>query len=905
MIASLHHSALFLANRRAQLQRAATAVRAPTGTRGYPTPVKVPGESADPPSRDTTTPAGVGETPIKQQFVRREVSVLDLPVGSLNENSWKHGIRELNIAASKRTPVGSKEAWDILDRLVEERGGELHTADSRLKISHLASVIYSWYQAPCQLTAREALQKLDRYRTKVPDLYPDNRCYNMILDAAIKMREKDAHIMGEEILQTLMDNRHDNPYARPNVINFNTAINALAKSGVPDAHLRAEVLLKQMKTLAAEGWTDVQPNKVTYASVIAAWGESGLVDAPKRAEELLQESVAPDERVFNAVLNVWAKSDSPVAADRSFQIFRHMQHLAKAKDFDVSILGYTYAIVLLAFAKRGRAKEAEGVLQELINAYNETKNPELRPNRFHFTTLIDAYARSKGEDSATKAEELLYKMEDYAKQTDNLEAMPSTVTYSSVLHAWAKSDGRDVAARGEALMERLLDKYKSGDETKKPDARCYTMLLDCYAKSRSREAAIKAEQTLQQMHNMYRNGEMQLKPHVQAYAIVLDAWSKSGAKDAPDRAEALLAEMQRLASEDGLDTHPNMYCYSTVLTTWARSGRVEAVGRAEELMKKMNKEAREGGESEMPSIKAYGALLDCYARFFRPQEADIILRKLCTNFLAGKSTVKPNMVCFRIVLKAWSVSRNSYAPSKAVAILELMKAIELKPDTFIYNIIIQAWAKSNDPLCGQKAEACLLEMNTEFKGNGTKCQPDKTTYTAVMNALHRGNLPNTVERARVVLDEMKAGDKSSRPTTQIYQTFLFCIARSNHEDKVQMALDVLAEMEEQDMKVTTRIFNGVLEACALSHPFGRSKREHAFQIAVKIFERIKMEKSPDEFTFGLFFLAAAGLNKDAEVEQAFRLCSELGFQGNKKILEILRRSSPHLFPILYPNNKIS
>ena len=840
---------------------------------------------------------------LQRDNCRAHGSILDLPVGSLNEVTWNQGVKALKNASFSRSAAGTAEAWAMLDRLLDEeaaRRAQNPSYESRLDPSTLLLVIHSWFVAPCSLTPQDAIKKLDTYRTKVPDFYPDIRCYNVILDAAIKTGDANAHIMGEEILRMLMNNRNENPFARPNAVSFNTAINALAKSGAPDAHLRAEALLQQMKALAADGWEDMNPNAVTFGCVISAWGESGHPDAPKRAEELLHECGTPDDRVFNALLNVWAKSDSPTAADRCFQILRHMQQLAQANT-TITVEGYAYGNVIAAFAKRGRAKEAESVLHELIRAYEETKDPSIRPNRFHFTALIDAHSKSDKPDSAFKAEQLLYRMEEMAQETGNLELMPSTVTYSSVLNAWAKSKRKDIAERGEAMFQRMLGKYTAGDATMKPTARCYCMLLDCYAKSGSREAAIKAEETLQTMMDMYRAGDEDFNPNVQAYGIVLDAWSKSNAQEAPERAEALLKKMEEMATEEGFSTQPNMHCYSTVLTTWARSGREEAVCRAEVLMKKMNFQAKEGNgtEREAPSIKAYGALLDCYSRFNRPQEADFILHKLCNNYLSGKSILKPNGVCCRIVISAWSRSNDPNAASKADHVLERMKELDIKRDTFIYNMLISVWANSGDLRAGQRAVAYLKEMKSEYQAGARNCKPDRITYANVMSALSKSKLPNSVEHARSTLDEMKAGGSSCQPDQYIYQIFVTSIASCDRPDKAQIAYDVLAEMEQQKVHINIRTLNAVLQACTPSTKAAGSDREAAFQIAAKVFTLATAEKSPDEYTFGHFFCAAAGLRKDAEVEQAFRLCCEHGLQHNKKIRQILQQSFPHLFLSLF------
>ena len=842
---------------------------------------------------------------IQGRNIKESQSILYVPTGCLTDDAWNKGLQALKESSNKQTLQGSEESWALLDRLVDEeeaRRTKNPSYESILTASILSSVIHSWCSLHGILTADDVLKKINNYQIKVPDLYPCNRCYSMILDAAIKRGEENAYKMGEDILRTLMDNRHQNPYARPNVVMFNTAMNALAKSGTPDAHLRAEALLLEMKTLTADGWTDMRPNPITFACVMAAWGESRHPDAPQRAEELLEELGNPDERVYNALLNVWVKSNSPIAADRCFQIFRHMQMLAKVNNSTIRVQGYTYSNVIAAFAKRGRAQEAEKVLQELIKEYTATQDPGLRPNRIHFTSLIDAHVKSSTRGYAFKAEEILYRMEEVAKDTNNTDLLPSSATYTTVLNAWAKSREIGAVERAEALIQRMMERYESGDDLVKPNIRCYTMLLHCYAKSRSKISAMKAEETLQMLHNKFKGGHKELKPHVQAYANVLDAWSNSGAVEAPDRVEALLVEMERKASEDGFDTFPNEFCYTAAISTWARSGRADAVSHAETLMKKINDYVMKGsgGRKQVASsIHAYGALLDCHSRFNRPQDADIILQKLCSNYLKGKSLLQPNGVCFRIVISAWSRSNHIDAPSNADAIFDRMIQFGLNGDTHIYNLLIVLWAKVNDINSSQKAEAYFNQMTVIYEGGDSGCKPDMVTYTNVLSAVFRSKDPNHITRAREILDKMKACDVDCQPTQFIYHNFLFCIARSNQHDKANMALHVLTEMEEQGIKVDVRTFNAVLEACALSSQFHRNDRDTAFQVAIKVYERAKTEKMYNEFTFGQFFSSAAGLQKDNEVEQAFRLCCTLGFQYNRKILKILQKYFPNLFLSLF------
>ena len=129
---------------------------------------------------------------------------------------------------------------------------------------------------------------------------------------------------------------------------------------------------------------------------------------------------------------------------------------------------------------------------------------------FHIQTVIHAWARSfETKNSAQRATRLLQKMETLAFSDPLLT--PNMHTYTSVINAWAKS--RDVMAP--ERVQQIIDKMELSNVTR-PNVNFYTAAIDCFAKTRKSYAARKADDLLNRMERRYRNGDPSVKPNVRS-----------------------------------------------------------------------------------------------------------------------------------------------------------------------------------------------------------------------------------------------------------------------------------------------------------------------------------------------------------------------------------------------------
>ena len=779
---------------------------------------------------------------------------------------------------------------------------EFHgTIPDDTKLDHsdlLHGFVFAWSEGPDDvLSVKELWKKLESYRAM--GLCPMIDSYNILLHVAIKWGLTDAHGFADHVLWTLQHDTHN--IVLPDRITFHIALNAWAKSGASDSLERAEDIFKTMKDLAAHhGREDLVPNQMTINTLITACAHTSQPGAPFRAEELLLESPNPDYVTHSAVMNAWANSDAPDAPDRCNRAFRHMQRLYKDEGDETKPDTVSYGTLISAYARKGRVKEAETILKEQIDAYERTMANCLFPSRIVFNAMIDAYAKSGEKGAAQMAESYLIKMQKLAEERMDDNLFPNVISYSTVLHAYARSNEPDAATRAEEILKEMIRLDGLGVPNVKPSIHSYSNVMACWAHKRSEEGAARAELLLREMIMKANSGEEEIRPNTICFVTVIDAVVKSRAKDAPERAEALLAEMEHLSTKKIYDIEVNQHCFSAVITAWSQSQCEEAVGRAEELIERMKQMARSGRPDLQPTVFTYSTLLATYAKNGKAKKAEDLLNLLCDDFITGRSTMKPDVVAFAIVISAWAKSSEHKVGKKVDRLYARMIEVGEHPDVSTFTMLISAWAKGGSPQGLEKAEFYLSELKRHYAAGQCSCKPNRMVYTATLNAWAQyRHHPGAFSRMAAIIDEMieqdASGNHDCRPTAYSYNAIISSIGKSDLTNKAGKALQVLAEMDERKIPPTRTTFKGILKACAYSSEYSQPVRNRAYEIAQRILERASLgPEKLDRDIFCLFFEAANGVGKEHELEAAYRLCCQEGFQHDAKVLQVLQQAAPHL-----------
>lgn len=139
-------------------------------------------------------------------------------------------------------------------------------------------------------------------------------------------------------------------------------------------------------------------------------------------------SRVPTNRHFNVVINAYAKSSYPFAAQKAYKLLQRM----KASQFEESkpdIISYTSVIECFSKSSEPNASDlALGLLEEAFQIHEKTGDPNMRPNLRTFTNVIKTLANCHG--SVVKARQLLTRLVGMYEETQEESLRPNTYPYN-------------------------------------------------------------------------------------------------------------------------------------------------------------------------------------------------------------------------------------------------------------------------------------------------------------------------------------------------------------------------------------------------------------------------------------------------------------------------------------------
>mmetsp|Transcript_10992 Transcript_10992/g.16192 ORF Transcript_10992/g.16192 Transcript_10992/m.16192 type:complete len:1021 (-) Transcript_10992:273-3335(-) len=504
-----------------------------------------------------------------------------------------------------------------------------------------------------------------------PHCQPNSTTYNAVMNAwaksaLMKNREESneksiltncAGEHAERLLGEMWDQYEStsDPNLRPTQFSYATATSAWARTA---AHVhgsesrkcakRAEDLLEKMEKLAqTHGWADLHPTTYCVNAVMNAWAKTrskGRVLGAKRAQQILErmvrlydsghgrQEVRPNVVSFNTVIDAWAKSGEPRSERHAESILRRMDELSSNPDTrhhyeDCRPDTISYNAVVHAWGRSrdpSAARRAEAILRRMEQRYEENikkgvdRNNIITPDVTTYTSVINAWARSREKDAASRAESVLKRMEKASSsslsakeknsKSANFAARPTVLSYNTVLNAWAKSSYPEAADRALSLLKQLED----GKRGVRPDVFTYTSAIDALAKSGTKKSAEKAEEILEKMEALYNEtGDDKVRPNVRTYTSVIHALSRG--KCDPRRAQSILDRMEQLSAEES-SLRPDVVSFNAVINAWGWSDTAHKARRAREIYLRM-KELHESGANKdaRPDLITCNSILNACA----------------------------------------------------------------------------------------------------------------------------------------------------------------------------------------------------------------------------------------------------------------------------------------------------
>jgi len=280
----------------------------------------------------------------------------------------------------------------------------------------------------------------------------------------------------------------------------------------------------------------------------------------------------------------------------------------------------SYNIVINCWARSGHplaAENAERILQKMERRYQSSvrraETTWVRPDTVSFNTVIAAWSRSLKVGAAQAAEKLLLQMERLAQLEGRTEAQPDRFSYSSVIQAHVKSGAMGSARKGQEFLDHMLSLYENGNENLRPNSVVFNTVLNGYAKAKewTGDAATRVDTILEKMLHLYKSGYDDAKPNQRTYTTVINALAKSGIPRAFEKIEKILDNM--CASEDPNDW-PTAHTFTSVISAWASSSEEDKASKALRALRRMQKMHASGKYPELkPNVHVYNSVLTACA----------------------------------------------------------------------------------------------------------------------------------------------------------------------------------------------------------------------------------------------------------------------------------------------------
>jgi len=384
--------------------------------------------------------------------------------------------------------------------------------------------------------------------------------------------------------------------------------------------------------------------------------------------------IRPDVVTVNTVINAWSKAAYSLAEGRGRGT---LQTTMDTNMMEINV-----------YTPSDAASRAMAILKEMEMAYLRGET-DIAPDTTSYNSVVDALAKSRGGDAATKARALVDRMihlsnggEDGKDGVVNGSAelwakvSPDTVTYNSLLENLAHSpEGLDSALEILATLEEKYD--ETGDKRIKPNIRTVNQVINSYAKHSANlstkgyyktkeeveeawNLAEKARTLLDNMKQRYeQTGDNDFKPDAATYTTCCDAYARVGTVEAAKRADELLEEM-----EQSEHVNPNFRTFTAVITAWAKAPGKRSADRAEEILQKMedlHARAVKSGKrhnafnSVQPNARTYTSVINAWARSrdpTKPQRALKILKKMIDLSKGGDESATPTVYSYNAAIDA-------------------------------------------------------------------------------------------------------------------------------------------------------------------------------------------------------------------------------------------------------------
>jgi Pentatricopeptide repeat domain/PPR repeat len=348
------------------------------------------------------------------------------------------------------------------------------------------------------------------------------------------------------------------PFLGPDTSCFNILLHALAQVEGGDSEIRAEGWLRRMESLStspsSSDGTKCQPDETSFNIVLNGWARSRLPGAAQRATDILNHmkrrhvagltDVHPGPSTYATVLNAWARSRENHAMKRAEGIFDEYVEACREGKWNMTHYAMVYNSMINCYSK----SRVSGADDRALELFEIMKTNGGKPgwelclvDIYTYTTVIYALSRRESVDASELAISLLEEVEASHRETGNRRFQPTIQLYTAVVNAIGRS--RKSPERAQAIVDRVEASYLNGSnqgKACKPDVVFYNALLNAYGYSDMHGRWQKCLHMLQRMIALYESKSIvEAKPDTVSFNSVLNACAYEKA-DSQDERDAVL-----------------------------------------------------------------------------------------------------------------------------------------------------------------------------------------------------------------------------------------------------------------------------------------------------------------------------------------------------------------------------
>lgn len=291
---------------------------------------------------------------------------------------------------------------------------------------------------------------------------------------------------------------------------------------------------------------------------------------------------------------------------------------------------------------------------------------------------------------------------------------------------------------------------------------------------------------------------------------VLSAWVGTESLQGTETAQHIFMRLKH----DSLDSVTNRH-YAIVMEAWGKIGNAQQVNN---LFEKMESLAL-NNPAIAPNRVSYNVCMSALCKAGNIQQASDILSQMEQNEDTG---IQPITHDYNVLLGAHART------GKAGQVEQLMKhmidrcqlqsqtfgSCDCAPDILSYNLLLDAHARSSDANAGNRAQEILSTWQTQYEQGELSFLPDARSYTAVIQAVVRSEIPEeAIAKAKKLLSQSQS--QGIKNDIYIHVALLEAYAASRDPKAGEEAETLLDEMEKEGL-ANSIAYNTVLKMYKIS-----------------------------------------------------------------------------------------